>query len=133
MSKTAKLPPAFSDLQQYLEWALPSETQRRRKRESSSMEEIREFYDAMVTKLPAVLEHFKAAEERAGGPDNVDDETKLLFTLMLGFAEASLSIEVHKSPTVPDGIDGDMWKPEHETVGWKQKPAVKLFPKALVP
>lgn len=93
------------------------------------MEDIRRFYDAMVARLPGVLEHFKTAEARAGGPDQVDDQTKLLFTLMLAFADASLSIEVHKSPAVPDGIPGDMWKPEHETAGWKQKPPVRLFPK----
>jgi hypothetical protein len=129
MSNGIGLPGAFADLESYLDWALPSETQRRQRREASTMEEIRRFYDAMLPRLPAVLEHFKAAEAQSGGPDKVDDPTKHLFTLMLAFAEASLSIEVHRSPIVPDGIPGDMWKPEHETPGWKRKPAVKLFPK----
>lgn len=132
MVKNVKLPVAFSDLEIFLDWALPSETQRRQKREASTMAEIRQFYDTMVAKLPAVFEHFKAAEAKSGGPDKVDDETKLLFTLMLAFADASLSIEVHRSPIVPDGMPGDMWKPEHETAGWKQKPAVRLFPKKPV-
>lgn len=129
MRKGKKLPSSFSDLEEYLDWALPSETQRRQKREASSMVQIQEFYDAVLPKLPAVLEHFRAAEAKAGDPDKVDDDTQLLFTLMLAFADASLSIEIHKSPIVPDGMLGDIWKPEHETPGWKQKPAVKLFPK----
>lgn len=129
MRKAKKLPAAFSDLDDFLDWALPSETQRRQKREACSMEEIKEFYDAMLAKLPAILEHFRATEAAAGDPDKVDPETKLLFTLMLAFADASLSIEIHKSPIVPDGMPGDIWKPEHETAGWKQKPPIKLFPK----
>jgi hypothetical protein len=80
--------------------------------------------------LPEILNHFRDVEEKFGGPGKVDDETKLLFTLMLALADASLSIEVHKSPIVPDGMPGDIWKPEHETAGWKQKPQIRLFPKA---
>jgi hypothetical protein len=129
MRKSEKLPSAFSDLEDFLDWAFPSETLRRQKREASSMEQIREFYDTMLPKVPAVFEHFRAAETKAGDPDKVDDETKLLFTLMLAFADASLSIEIHKSPIVPDGMPGDIWKPEHESAGWKKKPHVKLFPK----
>ncbi|TIU72297.1 MAG: hypothetical protein E5V66_01225 [Mesorhizobium sp.] len=96
------------------------------------MDEIREFYDAMLPRLSEILNHFAGLEEKLGGPGKVDEETKLLFTLMLAFADASLSIEVHKSPIVPDGMPGDIWKPEHETVGWKQKPQIRLFPKAPV-
>jgi hypothetical protein len=129
MRRGKKLPAAFSDLEDFLDWALPSETQRRQKREASSMEEIKEFYDAMLPNVPAVFEHFRAAEAKAGGADNVDAETKRLFELMLAFGDASLSIEIHKSPILPDGMPGDMWKPEHESQGWKQKPPVKLFPK----
>jgi hypothetical protein len=130
MRKERRLPVAFSDLSDFLDWAQSSETQRRQKREACSMGEIKEFYDAMLNRLPAILEHFRAAETQAGDPDRVDDETKLLFTLMLAFADASLSIEIHKSPIVPDGMPGDIWKPEHETSGWKHKPPIKLFPKS---
>ena len=131
MRKVKSLPTAFAKLDDFLDWAQPSETQRRQKREASSIVEIQEFYDVMLASLPAILEHFRVAEAKAGDPDQVDDETKLLFTLMLAFADASLSIEIHKSPIVPDGMPGDIWKPEHETPGWKQKPPIKLFPKQL--
>jgi hypothetical protein len=132
MRKSKTLPQAFREFEEFLDWALPTETARRQKREASTMEEIREFYDAMVPKVPAILDHFRAAEAAAGGHDKVDSETRLLFTLMLALADASLSIEIHKSPTVPDGLPGDLWKPEHDTPGWKSKPKIKLFPKEPV-
>ncbi|HVZ16910.1 MAG TPA: hypothetical protein VG897_07330 [Terriglobales bacterium] len=129
--KTVKtLPAPFRDLEVFLDWALPSETLRRQKREASTMEEIQEFYDAMLPRAEAILSYFGEAEAKFGGADNVDEETKLLFTLMLAFSDASLSVEVHKDPIVPMGMPGDIWKPEHETPGWKNKPKIKLFPKA---
>ena len=57
--------------------------------------------------------------------------TKNLFVLMQALSDVALSVELHKSPTVPDGLPWDMWRPEHETVGWKRKPKVRLFPKAV--
>lgn len=93
------------------------------------MQDIGKFYDAMLPWLPRILEHFREAEQQAGGPGNVGEQTKLLFALMLALAEASLSIEVHKSPIVPNGMPGDIWKPEHETTGWRQKAKIKLFAK----
>lgn len=127
------LPQAFSELEDFLEWALPSETLRRQKRETSSMEEITEFYDAMLARTQQIVAHLTAAEAACGGADKVDRETKTLFHLMLAFLDASLSVEVHKSPVVPDGMAGDLWKPEHETAGWKNKPAIRLFPKVPMP
>jgi len=129
MKSKASLPAAFKSLEDFLDWALPTETLRRQHRESVSFEEICEFYDAVLAQMPAIFEHFRVTEFASGGSDQVDKETKTLFTLMLAFACASLSVELHKSPIVPDGMPGDIWKPEHETVGWKNKPKVKLFPR----
>lgn len=129
MHSLKSLPCAFRELEPYLDWALPTETLRRQKRESSTMEEIREFYDAVLPKVPAIMDHFRTAEQVSGGSDNVDDGTKALFTLMLAFGCASLSVELHKSPIVPDGMPGDIWKPEHETPGWQKKPTISLFPR----
>lgn len=131
--KTKKsLPAQFQELEEFLDWALPSETQRRQKRESCTMEEIREFYDAVLPNAPAIMDHLRAAEAASGGADRVDRETRMLFTLMLSFSDASLSVEMHKSPIVPDGMPGDIWKPEHETVGWQKKPKIRLLPRVPV-
>lgn len=133
MKLVKSLPPAFAELEPFLDWVLPSESQRRRYRESLEMDEITEFYDAMLRRAPEILVHFRSAETEAGGPDLVDPPTQALFTLMLSFSEASLSVEMHRSPTVPDGMPGDTWKPEHETSGWKNKPKIKLMPRATDP
>ena len=132
MMKAKVLPTDFRDLERFLDWALPTETARRRKRESLGLDEITEFYDAVLPRMLDVLDHFRSAEILAGGAENVGAETRLLFTLMLAFSEASLSVEVHKSPIVPDGMPGDIWEPEHETVGWKNKPKVHLTPSSCV-
>lgn len=124
-----KLPPAFADLEPFMDWALPTESLRLQKREESTMDVIREFYDAAQPKAAAALEHFHAVDKKTSeGQGEPDAETMNLFTLMLGLAEAALAVEVHNSPTVPDGLAWDSWKPEHETSGWKQKPKIKLFP-----
>jgi hypothetical protein len=129
MKAKKSLPAQFKQLEEFLDWALPSETQRRQHRESCDMEEIGEFYDAVLPQVSAILEHFRAAEAASGGAENVDAETKLLFRLMLAFSCASLSVELHKSPVVPDGMPGDIWKAEHETEGWQKKPKIRLFPR----
>lgn len=131
MKGKKSLPVEFGDLEGFLDWVLPTETLRRQKREACSMEEITEFYDAVLPRAARIFDHFRAAETQAGGADKVDSETRTLFTLMLAFSDASLSVEVHKSPIVPDGMPGDIWKPEHETAGWKKKPRSILAPRPV--
>ena len=131
MRTEVTLPAPFADLEDYLDWALPTETLRRQKRESCSLPEITEFYEAMLPRTSEIVSYFNTQEAACGGADKIDQKTKTLFTLMLAFLDASLSVEVHKSPTVPDGMAGDLWKPEHETAGWQKKPKIKLFPKVV--
>ena len=82
MISTRTLPAPFDELEVFLDWALPTETLRRQKREASSMEEIGKFYNTMLPWLPQILEHFREAEQQAGGPGNVGEQTKLLFALI---------------------------------------------------
>lgn len=133
MKSVKKLPPKFAEFEPFLDWAKPSETQRRQFRESLEMAEIIEFYDAVLPRAATVFDYFREAEAEAGGADHVGSETRALFTLMLAFSEASLSVEIHKSPVVPDGMPGDVWKPEHETPGWKKKPKIRLTPRPTDP
>lgn len=127
--KSKRLPQQFLFLEQYMDWAEPNEAKRLEYRENLSMEDIREFYDAMAPHAPVVLEYFRDVEAKGDSVDKVSPETQNLFVLMQALSDAALSIELHKSPTVPDGMPWDMWKPEHETAGWKRKPKIRLFPK----
>lgn len=122
MTSKQTLPAKFDGLNTFLDWALPTETLRLSKRESSSLEEIREFYGAMLTEMPEIIAYLRAAASYA----EADAATRTLYTLMLSFADASLSIELHKSPTVPDGMPWEIWKPEHETPSWHSKPSIAL-------
>ncbi len=125
MSTQAALPSQFDMLEPYLDWALPTEVSRLMKRESSSLAEIRAFYDAVLAQTPAIVAYLR----QAGQTEQTDTRTQTLYRLMLAFADASLSVELHRSPTVPDGMPGEIWKPEHETQGWRNKPAIQLQPR----
>ena len=52
------LPKEFKDLEAFVsEWALVTESERVKKRYSSTMEEIKLFYDAMLPQLETILEY----------------------------------------------------------------------------
>ncbi len=123
-----ELPEEFSDLSPFMHWALPTESLRLKKREESTMQEINDFYAAMSPRAETILEHFRAADEKIAEGGEMPQETQNLFTLMLALSEVSLSVEIHRSHTVPDGMAWDVWKPEHETPAWSQKPKIRLFP-----
>lgn len=130
MKKSTALPAPFKELEPYLDWALPSESQRLQKREASTLAEIREFYDAMLARFQDVIDHLRQSDNASGTGHSVDVETQNLYVLMLAFADASLSVELHKSHTVPDGMPWDVWKPEHDSPDWLSKPKVRLQPTA---
>ena len=97
------LPEGFAELERFVvAWALETERQRNRKRLSSSMEEIRDFYTAMLRHMEALLDHLArfrlrelpAAEER-------------LLHLALSLMEVAPAVEIYSAPDVPDAIEAD--------------------------
>ncbi len=129
-----KLPEEFAALEPYIQWAGPDEFRRLEFRENQTMDVIQEFYDAMLPQVENILAYFKRIDEKT---DSVDDdealEARTLMNLMYGFSDAALSVELHKSPTVPDGMPWYIWKPEHDSTDWKNKPQIQLFPKVKEP
>jgi hypothetical protein len=113
------LPREFSDIQHLADaWSLPTEIDRHGKRLSSSMQELRAFYDALVPRAEAILEHMRLLE--AGGrPKSIPQESTNLIHLLFSLAEVGLAIEVHGQPGVVNGFEAKRWVPEHETSGWK--------------
>lgn len=125
-----KLPEEFASLQEYVEWAIPDEYQRLGFRENKTMDVIRDFYDSMLPQVENIFAYFK----RIDGEGNLLSseqalEASNLMNLMYALSDAALSVELHKSPTVPDGMPWHIWKPEHEIPDWKNKPKIRLFPK----
>lgn len=90
MSETVTLPAAFAALQPYVEaWALPDENARFRKRIAASMEELREFYDAILPHMETVMQHLQGCPVQ--GLAAADDA---LLKLALSYTEISRVFEV---------------------------------------
>ena len=116
-----KLPAGFSDLEHLVEqWALPTETQRNRFHLSCSMAEVKDYYDTLLPRAEAIIEHLQALEAN-GKPASIPQESKNLFYLLLMLAEVSQSVEVHGQIGVVDGFPSHRWHPEHEDPDWKAR------------
>lgn len=88
-----RLPRGFEDLQPFIGWACPTELVRNEKRWSSTMDESRCFYDAMLARGPAALEYlgqFDLAE--------IDNADLVLLNMCLALAECSATIEMYENP-----------------------------------
>jgi hypothetical protein len=91
------LPAEFSDLEQYADWALPTETERYNKRVASSMAELEAFYDAALPRIDEATKYL----------DNYDlkklpEDALNLLHLYCALMTASFPVEVWRQPRVPD-------------------------------
>ncbi len=99
-SPSGILPPQFSELEAFADWALPTETARRQKRLNSSMDEIESFYRAVLPRLEEVLEYLNDFPlVNLKGPE------KRLMDLTLSLAEVSAAMELYGRPDHPFGIE----------------------------
>ncbi len=99
------LPPGFEDLAPWCDWARANMTERSDRRINSSMEEIEAFYDAMLPRLDAVLEHLAATPL-----DTMDAQSEMLMNLSLAMAEIAPAVEQFFEPTVSYGYDVTRYK-----------------------
>ena len=100
------LPAGFADLEPYLDWALATERERTAKRLSSSMDDIRTFYEAMSLRLEAVAAHLD------GFPlDALPPEAARLFHLSLSLMEVANAVEMFHAPGVVNGFDVARFRP----------------------
>lgn len=93
-STETSLPPGFEDLEPRVEvWALTTEQARYACRLSASMDEVRDFYDAIYPRMDAILGHLQAfpANDIAALPA----DTRRLYRLALSYFEVSHPIELH--------------------------------------
>ena len=96
----ASLPPAFADLEPFVErWALASTNARERTRQTSSFPDIEAFYDAMRPRLEAVFEHLDSFDVSAMPAD-----AERLLLLSFGYVEAAIAVEIFKAPGIA-GVD----------------------------
>ena len=104
------LPPAFSDLEAYLEWSLATERERSAKRQASSIEALRSFYQGIMPRMAAVLEFL--AQFSPQGP--ATDDVQALFHMALSVAEIAPAVENYGQPSVIEGYDVARFVAVHE-------------------
>ena len=104
------LPEKFTYLEEYMPWSLATERERNRKRLSSSMQDIREFYDALLTDAEPILEYLNAFPLA-----DMPQAQQNLLNLTLAFAEVANAVELFKTePGVIDGFDSERFLIMHE-------------------
>ena len=109
MDERSLLPEQFRDLEPLLSWALSSERERSAKRHTGSMAKLRAFYDAMIPRMPDILE-FLNGFLLHGIPADVNR----LFLMTLSLAEIAPAIENFGQPAVLDGYDFFRFIPVHD-------------------
>lgn len=102
-----RLPASFADLEPFAaRWSLASRTDRSAARYGASMEELRAFYDALLPRLDAVLEHLNSRVLK----DYANEDSALLY-LVLSLAEIGPAVEYFNSPEVTAGFSPDRFLP----------------------
>jgi hypothetical protein len=89
----ATLPEAFRDLEPWLDWALPTEAERMRKRVASSMAEITAFYTAISARIEAAITYLNQYHYAELPPP-----ARRLCDMALSLVEVSSLVEMYKDP-----------------------------------
>ena len=98
------LPSQFSVLEPFVgNWALSNEEDRFRKLVATPIETLREFYDAMVPRAEEIVDYLNALHL-----DNLPDDARTLFFLLITFVETAHPIELNWKTTDID----DAFPPE---------------------
>src|SRR5260370_41697212 len=109
MDEQLLLPDQFRELEPFSSWALPSERERSAKRHASSVAELRAFYDAMILRMPDILDFLNGFSV-----DSVPADVNRLFLMTLSLAEIAPAIENFGQPGVLDGYDFSRFIPVHD-------------------
>jgi hypothetical protein len=98
------LPAEFDDLEGFADrWSLRTEAERWAERHASSIEEMREFYDAMFPRVDAALAYCDDFPL-----DAMPDDARNLLALVLSFVMVSFPVEVWGGPRIPDVGDATL-------------------------
>jgi hypothetical protein len=91
------LPPGFEVLAKYVpRWSAQTTQERWDQRAASGMQEIREFYEAMLVKAEDALKLLDSRELRS-----LDVAESTLMRLLLSLASCAMAVELHDSPRAP--------------------------------
>lgn len=89
----AGLPAGFGDLERFVaQWSLPTEWQRYRERLSLDLAQVRVFYDAILPRMDAIMDHLTAFP--ADDVEALPPEVRNLYHLGQSYFEVSHPIEL---------------------------------------
>jgi hypothetical protein len=101
------LPEPFAALEPFAAvWSLPTEIDRHERRRASSMETLRDFYDAMLPRMSEILGYLETRP-----PDDLSAKDRRLMQLTLSLAEIAPAVELFGSPTIKDAVDSCRFRP----------------------
>jgi hypothetical protein len=104
------LPEPFADLEDFAAvWALATESERSRTRQSYTMAELQAFYDAMLPRMETILAYLNQFPL-----DALPADAQSLLHLTLSLAEVAPAVELFKQPSVVDGYDIARLIPGHD-------------------
>jgi hypothetical protein len=94
---TPLLPAPFAELESVIDWALPTERARYRKRMDSSMEELQAFYDVVAPRADEARDYLDKLDLAHMVPD-----AQRLMWLLFSLIIVSYAVDVFGVPRVPD-------------------------------
>lgn len=101
------LPEQFRDLERFAaHWSLQTERERNRRRLSSEMPEIQEFYDSMLPRMDEIMDYLNQYPL-----DGLAPEAKRLLYLTFSLAEVTPAVEQYGTPAVIDGFPPERFLP----------------------
>ena len=94
----AALPAEFSDLERFVQdWCLDSEPERYAKRLASTMDEIQEFYDAVMPRAEEAIRYLEKFPL-----DDLPEDAWRLLKLLYSLILMSFPVEIWRQPRIPD-------------------------------
>ena len=102
------LPEAFLDLAPWLDWALEPERARTERREASSMDEIRAFYDAVLPRTEAMIAYLEDFRE-----GDMPAPARRLYLISLSLVEVANLVELYKRREAVEACDPLRYVPRY--------------------
>jgi NTP pyrophosphatase (non-canonical NTP hydrolase) len=91
------LPAEFADLEDLIDWAMPTEKERYLKRLESTIEELQEVYDRLQARAKDAKEYLEELDY-----SDLPEEAQRLLWLLFSLLCISFAVEVFQAPRVPD-------------------------------
>lgn len=95
-NSSQSLPSDFAEFQKFIDWSLPTESARRRRRfREVTYDEVKSFYDFCHESMPSGKTRTEEALEYLDGfpLDKMPEPEKKLFNILLSFAEITSTVE----------------------------------------